>query len=297
MTTQQIQNLIDEAFSLQGIAQAFSEISAIKLRLIRSGIERNRQFAKELQGVFSEVKQVAKSREGISKLVAQLVEKNGKTISLLLTSNYRFYGDVNNQLVAYFIQHSSETTTDRLVLGKIGSSIMEALSNNLPYQSFTTLRDFPDQAELGQLVSTLSPYKRVLVYHSSFKTVLSQLPVITDVSASMSATSDQQNTPAPLTPHTDNPARDFILEPEVDKILAFFDSQILTLILEVTFLESELSRTASRLISMSNAQTAAQKYLKEQKKQLSNAKKAIQNARMLETFATFKNWQEGVSLV
>jgi len=77
----------------------------------------------------------------------------------------------------------------------------------------------------------------------------------------------------------------FIIEPEIKIMADFFDNQIKVLLLEATFLEAELARTASRLVSMDSAQNEAEKYLTVQELALLNAQRSIQNARILETIA------------
>ncbi len=76
---------------------------------------------------------------------------------------------------------------------------------------------------------------------------------------------------------------DYILEPDLGIMLQFFDAQIKGLLLEHTFLESELARTASRLISMDSAQNQSKEYLNNMKKELRTARKNITNSRIVET--------------
>ena len=78
----------------------------------------------------------------------------------------------------------------------------------------------------------------------------------------------------------------FIFEPDLSKILQFFDSQIITLLLEGTFLESELSRTASRFISMDKAETEANKLIKQYLTLKAYVKRNMDNNTILENFAT-----------
>ena len=88
----------------------------------------------------------------------------------------------------------------------------------------------------------------------------------------------------PLTKEEQKHDQAFIFEPEIGKILDFFETQVTNLLIEQTFLDSELSRTASRLISMDQAQSSADDYLSEQRTILAQAKKNIINAKLLETY-------------
>jgi len=72
----------------------------------------------------------------------------------------------------------------------------------------------------------------------------------------------------------------------VPKILNFFDAQLKQVLIEQTFLETELARTSSKLISMDNAQNNADEFLEKQRIFLSQAKRSLQNTRILETITS-----------
>lgn len=283
MTIRQINQTLDEGLSLKLITQAYSEVAAIKLRRIRAGIERNRNFFNEISQVFHTIKVLAAQKKNLSEVIDKLLIKNGKTISILLTSNYRFYGDINNTLIRHFIVSSAKINTERVVVGRTGIEFLQAIRYTHSYLPLIFKTDMPEDQELQNLADKITQYKQVLVYHSSFKSVLLQLSTTTDVTQSVSI--------SPTQPVAEGLV-DFILEPEIDKMLAFFDSQVTTLILEQTFLESELSRTAARLISMDNAESNANQFIQQQKRALATAKKSLQNVKLLETFASFMSWRQ-----
>ena len=64
--------------------------------------------------------------------------------------------------------------------------------------------------------------------------------------------------------------------------MQFFDSQINSLLLLQTFYEAELSRTASRILSMDQAQIEANKNILENKKLLAQTLRNIEGNRLLE---------------
>lgn len=291
MTLRQINQTLEEGLSLKLITQAYAEISAIKLKRIRAGIEANRQFFNEIAGLFRTLKQVALRHHQLEDIMKKLVTKNSRTIALLITSNYRFYGDINSMVINQFLLASPKFATDRIVLGKMGIEYLTATEYQYPFTQTVLSSDLPTEAELKNLVETVKNYQQVLVFHSKFKTVLQQIPQVTDVTQTANVMLPPSN---PLSSQVDKNAEplDFILEPEIDKMLQFFDSQIITLLLETTFLEAELSRTASRMISMDAAQTNANKFILDQRKLLQSAKRNVADARLLDTFASFMQWRK-----
>lgn len=291
MTLRQINQTLEEGLSLKLITQAYAEISAIKLKRIRTGIEANRQFFNEIAGIFRTLKQVALRHHQLEEIMKKLVTKNGRTIALLITSNYRFYGDINSMVINQFLLASPKFATDRIVLGKMGIEYLTAIKYKYPFTQTVFTSDLPTQAELKNLVETVKNYQQVLVFHSKFRSVLQQVPQVTDVTQTANVVLPPSERVQTNLVAEEEPL-DFILEPEIDKMLQFFDSQIITLLLETTFLEAELSRTASRMISMDEAQTNANKFILDQRKLLQSAKRNVENSALLDTFASFMQWRK-----
>lgn len=303
----QIQQNIDEGIALKQVAQTFTEIAAIRLKRIRSGIENNRNFVNNISGLFHTVKSIAVKRENISETAQRVIQKNGQTISLLITSNYRFYGDINKQLIEEFMLSTGNLATARMVVGKVGVEYLKASNYPHPYDAVLLKADMPQEEDIALLISKISNYQQVLVFHSRFKTALTQIPAVSDITQTAQKTTrlgEADNISSgsfvpglkalmsPSSNLTDEAPLDFILEPEIEKMLTFFDNQIITLLLEATFLEAELSRTAARLISMDQAQSNANEFLKQQRIQLSVAKRSVDNERIIETFANLVEWRD-----
>lgn len=269
MTIQQIQETIEQGEALKTIAQAYTEISSSKLKRIRTSVEKNRYYLDDLAKVFGVVKQVASIRN-------VLPQKNGQTISVLITSNYHFYGNVNSKLIKFFIDAMRQTRTDQVVIGKTALEYLEQSKYNLPYQSLILKTDFPNAEELNKIVQITKPYSKILIYYAKLQTVLVQNPAISDI------TQTSYLKPLPVDPSGRPQA--FIFEPELTKILDFFETQVTNLLVEQTFLDSELSRTASRLVSMDQAQSSANEYINKQKISLFQAQKTINNANIVEIY-------------
>lgn len=267
MTIKQIDALIEEGESLYRIAGAYSEIANLKIKRIRARAERNRAFLKEISAVYSLVKKLALKKSIVT-------QKPQKTVSIVLTSNDRFYGAINAALLDFFTGETQNFQTDRIILGKAAVEYFRLKPYFKNYRELLLQTDEPTAAELNSLVNLLTPYQEVLVFYSGFKSLLLQQPASVSINAQSEAEAGQV------------PDFKFIFEPELPKILDFFNNQIMTLLLEGIFLESELSRSASRFISMDSAQTEANKYLGQYRKLKSYVKRNMDNNTILENFAS-----------
>lgn len=278
MTIKEIDEALEEGNSLKVIAQSYTEIANLKIKRIRTEVERNRVFFQEISKVFALVKKLA-IRKGVS------IRKSKKRVALIITSNYRFYGSINADLIDFYVQNCKEIDIDKILIGRAAIDYFK--TSPLPGNTTEILlkQDQPNTEELIKLVEQISEYNQVLVVYSSMKSLLIQQPLITDITASSESSTAQ----------SDKKEDDikFIFEPELAKVLNFFDSQIITLLLEGTFLESELSRTASRFISMDTAETEANKFIKEYEKLKAYVKRNRDNNKILENFASIAALRRG----
>lgn len=280
MTLKQIRQQLDEAESLQLITHALSDLSSMRLKKIRDSVERNVFFGSEIAKVYHMVKRVAFLRKIV-------LPKNGKTLSIVITSNFRFYGNLNTNLLKFFLSQTQNLNTDMkqsfhqndvVVCGTTGIEYLKGVRYPKSYQPVVLKKDMPSDEELKALVNKVRDYSQVLVFHPQFKTVLTQIPAVKDITQSFDIT--EQKTPEKIDIN-------FIFEPEIQKTLIFFDSQITTLLLEETFLESELARVAARLITTSQAEKSAEEFLEKKKKLFANARRTNTNTKLLESLSSF----------
>lgn len=277
MTIKEIDSALEEGQSLKQISQAYTEIANLKIKRIRTEVERNRVFFEEISTVFALIKKLA-IRKKIS------IAKPKKTVSLILTSNYRFYGSINSDLIDFYVEQTRKLDTDKIMLGKAAIDFFKSSKIFSNFQSVLLKGDHPTPEELINLVNIIKDYNQVLIFYSSMKSLLTQVPLFSDITASSATDLSSQIKGGEK--KDQNEDLKFIFEPEISKILHFFDSQIITLLLEGTFLESELSRTASRFISMDQAEIEANKFIRDYEKLKAYAKRTMDNNKILENFAS-----------
>lgn len=278
MTIKEINETLEEGESLKQITQAYAEIANLKTKKIRARVEQNRLFFREVSKIYALIKQMATDKK-LNTL------KPKKRVCIVLTSNHRFYGVINSDLLEFFVASTAKLDTDIICLGKASIDYFRAthlegekmqLHLRGEIKEVLLKDDQPTASELTALINILKEYNQVLVFYSSLKSLLIQQPTVLDITAS-SQVLEANDKKANLK---------FIFEPELPKILEFFDSQILTSLLEEMFLESELSRAASRFISMNSAETEANKFIKEYQKLKTIARRNTDNNTLLETIAT-----------
>lgn len=277
MTIKEIDQIIGDDNSLKMIAQAYSEIANEKVKKIRVEAERNRLFLEEIGKAYALVKLLALRRK------IGVLKPKGR-VCVLITSNNRFYGTLDSDLIKFFTQQTVPIQTDRIIIGKMGIEHFKTTGIFQNYQTLILRHDQPNIEELRKIVDSVKDYSQVLVFYSQLKSLLVQEPKILDLTETQSAYSSNK----------DESKFRFVFEPELAKILAFFDSQVTNLLLEGAFLESEAARTASRFISMDQAESQAGKLIKEYEKIRTYTKRVLENNVILESFAaSYARKEEG----
>lgn len=279
---QDLTDRLETGLSLKYIAQSYTEISARKLKEIRRDVERNRSFFSELSNLYHAIKVVAAEKYHL------FSQKNSKVAVVLLTSNFRFYGSLNTRLVDFFVKETKSRPGDYFLVGKAGEELLKTHDFSANYETVIFKKDLPSNEELKSLVGRLLAYKQVLVFYPQFQSILLQQPVVKDITESQvvkefNETEHQGLLDAILGKHP-TWSDDYIFEPSIEKILEFFDTQMITLLIEETFLEAELAKTAARLVTMDQAQIKAEEYVSTERRDLARAVIALKNGHLLESF-------------
>ncbi len=264
-----IQSRLEELSSLELLAEVFTDIARARLDRVRTGIEKNRLFVGEVAKVLHIVRVTAED-QGLS-----AARKKKVSASLVITSNKRlYYGGLDTRVVDFYSAHSAYTGyVDRFVVGSVGVDILKARNYPFAYEPVIFDRELPNLYELSLLAEKLNGYQKVIVYYPRFVTVLSQQPSFVDITGLVAATPESES------------EKYYIFEPEIDKILDFFEEQVIAILLEQAFLESELARIGTQLTSMDQAQQRAASLIEQEDLLLAGAKRSLSSMRVLEMVA------------
>jgi len=249
---------------LYELANAFTEVSAAKIGVLKKNFEKNQGFFQEVSQLYLMVKASGNLPATASKGV----------LAIAMTTNNRFYGVINLEVMKKFLNETKGQPVARLIIGKIGISHLQSIGFREPVEKMVLDSDVPTIADLGKLLVRAQSYQKVLLFYPQFRTVYTQTPAVLDIAYSPAAEEQQP---------TNAPGLHFIFEPELPKIVEFFETQIRAILLQRVLLEMELSVTASRLQAMSRSQEHAREVLDLRRQQLTKAVHSQINARLLES--------------
>lgn len=236
--------------SFKGLAQAYEEISVVKMQRIRGKVLSAREFLDALSNVFLDVKGSYKNE--IDKLLSRKKgafslktgNKNGKTVAVLLSSNNRLYGDIGKKVFHLFSESIRQTNPDIYIIGEVGKQYYEEEDNKKQYKYFPFPDESNSQQDMGSVLKVLEEYESVNVYYGQFINVIRQNPVIANVSGTRDLEVGKVGERHDVR---------FFFEPSLESVLTIFENQIFRSLFKQTLHESELSHVTSRIRQMENA--------------------------------------------
>ncbi len=234
-----IKKELETLLYLEEIIQAYEEIASIRMQKVKKSVLSNRAFLDGMRKLAIEV------RTSYKKELAHLPKKtNGKSVVVFLSSNTGLYGDIINKVFRAFMTYlESSPNSDIVIVGKTGRRMFEVLNKS---SSFTTPTYFDlsdsstDKENIGKLLNYVIDYSDIKVFHGLFIDMLRQEPIGQTMTGEH-ALDDSRVKVA---------HREYIFEPSLEELVAYFEQEILRSMFKHSVHESNLSKYASRMISL-----------------------------------------------
>jgi ATP synthase F1 gamma subunit len=268
---------LDDATTLKLISSAFTEAAASRIQKIKKQFETNQQFYSEISHVYHLVRESGK----LMKIGEKDPSPASKNLAVAVTSNQRFYGNLNVNIMRGFLDAISRMKTDLLVIGTTGHDYLRSTGYTNPYEHMIFAHDDPTTDETRAFLDKIMPYDSVMVYYPKFVSLVTQSVGSIDLTQTVSKTDK-----------TEEGEIHILFEPEYDKILDFFKRQVRSLLFLHVMLEADLSRTAARLITMSGAEERSTALIKTKQSELRKIQASIANVKLLETFSGMGKWKK-----
>lgn len=287
ITKQEIGKEKDFLATLKTILETYEEIAATRMSRIRTSVFDNRDFLFEVNAIFQQVKSSYKAN--IEILMKQkkikdpakltFIKRNSKTLYVFLSANTGLYGNIIKKTYDVLIDNLRKNPGDVVILGKLGYELFKADKVSIPYTYF----DFPDNkidhASLKKIIDYMIQYENVLVFYEQFNNVVSQSPMIANISGD------------PLPGGKNEPLAKYFFEPSLIKVMEFFEKEIFGSIFQQIIFESELAKFASRMVYLDFASENTKKRLKKVVFDKHRMRHQEYNKKQQEKFSSMSLWR------
>lgn len=284
---QKITEDIQRLGGIKELVEVYEEIAATRMKKIRDSVLHSRDFLSGITQIYKEVQSsyenqvvsIMKKKKIQDKSKLSVIKKNGKSISVYIGANTGLYGDIIKKTFYLFLEGIKKEKTEVMVIGRLAKNLVEESIPSTKYVYF----DFPDSHvdhdSLKKISDYLVQYEKVKVYFGQFQNVANQVPNESVISDTEFVSQQEQVK-----------FKSFF-EPSLEEIMGFFETEIFASIFEQTMHESQLSKFASRMITLDKSI----ENIKDELKKVEFEKRVIDhrsmNQKQLEQLSGFTLWQ------
>ena len=272
---------INDLMTFKHISAAFTEAAAVKLKKIRDAFNRNARYYEEINFIYHLVEMNAK-RMQMERIKSQIERKSAR-LYIAFTSNQRFFGSINTEIMNTFIRDSEPSEIEKMIIGVTGKAYVRSTGQKFSYKEMDFKKDLPAEDEIAQFLKMTENYDQVRVFYPKFISFLKQEVGVTDITQKIALRDSKKN--------EKTKEIHLLFEPELDKMIKFFDTQVRWLLFQRIILESDMARTAARLLTMSQAEERTDFEIKKKKADLRKVIRSFTNAQLLDTFSGIKRWK------
>jgi len=273
-----IQKDLYQTSVIEDLTEVFESIASIRISKIRNRVVASKSFFAELWNIYQSLRvnpkeHLARSRHG-----------NNRTVFLGITSQSKLGGTMDEQVInSLLTNHTDPSTTDIMVIGAHGAQLL-AQMNVRPVKVFQ-MPASDVNFSVTDMVEALTEYKQISVFYQTYDSLRVQKAVqIELISAIQELSADVKDQEAVEIVSS----RDYIFEPDLNKITEYLESVMFGVALIQVIMESKLAQYANRFNNMSRAKQRADELRNDYKLQYHRAKRAESDERLKEIVKSIK---------
>lgn len=276
---------VAELQGLKNLVEVYGEIASSRMKKIREFVLRNREFLNAIHDVFDDV--LASYARRLSALARQkkfqkgkitFLAHNGKTVCVLVSANTGFYGDVVQEIFRVYINDIKEQNVEVTIIGKLGLTLFADSAPGRPYTYFSLPDYGTDSNKMTELINHLVQYEEIRVYYGQYQSVVTQKPDKLTITSG-----------ATYRPSGNRQVVEYIFEPDIEKILVFFETEIFASLFDQALRESQLAKFASRIMAMDAAGENIRKEIREMNLLRLRMEHAAMNRKQLDLLSGIKH--------
>jgi len=250
-----LKNELNSVASLNQLITSLEELSAMRYRKTKNSVLNTRSYLDEINYLYKQVKNnYTKIKENSGESFKEVKFRNPTkgTVYVLLTANGGLFGDVINRNFENFKNYVLRIPADEvIVVGSVGQKLIEfsSLKDSISYTYFPLSDSSTDRENLENILRHCLDFKTIVIFYTKFVEILNQKPV------SDSVTGDIVFEEAISSFDSQKPQfeTDFLYEPDIEKVLGLFETQMINTLFEQKVLESGLSKFTSRMVALDSA--------------------------------------------
>lgn len=298
-----LKNDIEVYETFGAFTETHEAIAAFRIQHLRASVVENRIFLTEISDIYNLVKQyffnaqkenatlanpqkggflgLLKGKKAANSYQTNVtfLKKNGKNISILLSSNTGFYGGILKNLFDDFMDYTSKNPSDIAIVGKAGKEFYTERLKTNPLNAPKNISYFdlddehPTEEQMDKIIDFAKDYDGINVHYVQFFSVLTQIPYYSNIAGEVGLVGAAEKDLG------------YIFEPSYEDVLTFFETQILEAVFRQKVYEHQLARYGGKLVAMDDAVTSSKAEVLKLRKRGLRLKKQQLNKKQQEVFS------------
>jgi len=252
--TKVLKKELNNVSSLKDLVSSLEELSAMRYRKTKKNVLDTRGFLDEISLLYKQVKNNYISIKVASGVRPEIKYRKPtkKVCYIFLSANGGLFGDVINKNFSNLKSYLKRIPPDELiVVGSVGARLVEfsEVKNMVPYTYFPLSDASGDKENLDRILKYSLEFEKIVVFYTKYVEILNQAPSADSVTGDIVFEESVLETSGKV----GQLEEDFLYEPDIEKILAIFENQMISSLFEQKVLESGLSKFTSRMVSLDSA--------------------------------------------
>lgn len=259
-----VKQLQAEETSLNAIGNFFSayqKLTIYQMQQNRDATINSRSFFQGLLDTFIDLKQdlkhLLKTDANKHTISFSTLTKNGRTVDVFISFESKFSTNINRDAMDFFSQNVSQRQSDLVIVGVTGRRLFkEFFPPHKEYTYFDLSEKNIDLKRNIDLMRYLLNYEQINVFNPYYVSIMEQKTQVETISGDIII--DTQK-------HETKEKKHFLFEPEKEKIMHFFEVQIMSNLFQHKIKEAHLANLGSRIATLQNTQNNLEKEIEKVK--------------------------------
>ncbi len=267
--------------NIEVVTKIYQEVANLKMDKIRQEVLNNRELTEELSRVYTSTKRAYTAQlknEKPTKAKESFMKRKKQRVVIFLSCNERFHGTLILDIWKELLNFLTENKTDLAVMGRIGKYLAERSGFGHKMFYFELDDDEPEKEKVKGIIEFMKNYREIIIFHGRFQTILSQKVVQSNISGGSIPEKESSE------------IKKYLFEPSPEAVLDFFETELVSAFLNQTILEHRLSRYATRMMAMYQANQNAEERKRELEIERKKLTRQLLNKKQIEMFSGFQIW-------
>ena len=269
---QELAKELEDMKTLGGLTSVFEGIASMRIAQIKNQVVQSQNFFETLWHMYTQIRAGASFKLGTH---ITDIEKNNKTLFIVITAEGGFSGDIDQRLINWMLKSYDSKEVDIIVIGRHGTT--QLAQRGVSFIKYFKLPTKDVDINVSPIIQEVQKYKSTDVFYQQYLSLTSL-----DVKRiNLSTAIEERGKLAKESGDVINEAT-YIFEPSSFAVVDHLERSMINIALSQAILESKLAQYASRFQAMSLAHNRSNDTVDELKISYSRSRRAVKDERLKE---------------